>query len=89
MRFKVERICRTDSLSAVPMERVRFDLLASAMNLEREGIAVEKQELYLIIKMDDLDLTAYPSGRVLFHPLNDKKRATELVQRLFSMMVQE
>ncbi len=89
MRFRVERICRTDSMSAVPMEKVRFDLPASAESIGKAGYTVETHELYLVMTVDGLDVTVYPSGRVLIHPINDKKRAKELAQRLFEMMVRE
>ena len=89
MKFKVERVCRTDSMSAIPRESIRFDLPASAKALEALGTPVELHELYLIVRMDSMDITVYPSGRVLLHPLNDKTRAKELAQRLFEMMVRE
>ncbi|HUT27455.1 MAG TPA: hypothetical protein VMW85_05360 [Methanomassiliicoccales archaeon] len=89
MKFKVERICRTDSMSAIPMERIRFDLKASVETIEQAGHAVESQELYLAIKMEGLDVTIYPSGRMLIHPLNDKPKAKELAQRVFSFLIEE
>jgi len=89
MKFRVERICRSDSMSAIPMEKVRFDLLASARSIEEKGHAVDVQELYLIVRIDGMEVTVYASGRVLMHPLNDKARAKELAQTLFAMMVPE
>ncbi len=89
MKFKVERICRSDSMSAIPMEHRRFDLPSSAVKIVEAGHKVESQELYLVVKMEDLDLTVYPSGRVLIHPLNDKSKAKELAKRLFVLMVEE
>jgi hypothetical protein len=89
MKFKVERICRTDSMSAIPMEHRRFDLPLSAIKLEEAGHKVESHELYLVVNVDGLDLTVYPSGRVLIHPMNDKARAKELAQRLFSLLIEE
>jgi len=89
MKYKVERICHTDSMSAIPMERIRFDLKASVETIEHAGLAVESQELYLAINMEGLDVTIYPSGRVLIHPLNDKNKAKELAQRLFVLLVED
>ena len=89
MKFRVERVCRSDSMSAIPMEKVRFDLPASVSSIRGRGYVVEPQELYLIVKFEELDVTVYPSGRVLIHPLNDKARAKTLAQALFDMMVPE
>lgn len=89
MKFRVERICRTDSMSAIPMEHRRFDLPLSVIQLEEAGHKVESHELYLVVTVDGLDLTVYPSGRVLIHPLNDKSKAKELAQRLFVLLVEE
>ena len=89
MKFKVERICHTDSMSAIPMERIRFDLKASMENLKRAGHTVESHELFLAIKMNELDVTIYPSGRLLIHPLNDKPKAMDLAQHVFSFLIKE
>ncbi|HQN75676.1 MAG TPA: hypothetical protein PLQ92_02890 [Methanomassiliicoccales archaeon] len=89
MRFRVERICRSDSMSAIPLDKVRFDLARSCDSLRSQGYEVESHELYLVIKIGALDLTIYGSGRVLVHPLNDKKRAKELAETIFEHLVLE
>lgn len=89
MKFKVERICRTDSLSVIPMTRERFDLTASEDSLRRAGYTVEAFELYLGFEMDGLEVTLYPSGRILLHPLNDKARAKELAAIIFPLLIGE
>jgi len=89
MRFRIERICRSDSMSAIPLEKVRFDLARSCDSLRSGGYEVEPHELYLVVKVDALDLTIYGSGRVLVHPLNDKKKAKELAETIFEHLVPE
>lgn len=89
MKFRVERICRSDSMSAIPLEKVRFDLSRSCDSLRSKGYLVESHELYLVIKAGPLDLTLYGSGRVLVHPLNDKKKAKELAETIFEHLVPE
>ncbi len=87
MKFRVERICRSDSMSAIPLEKLRFDLARSCDSLRSKGYEVESHELYLVTKVGPLDVTIYGSGRVLVHPLNDKKKAKELAQTLFDVLV--
>ncbi|KAF5040970.1 hypothetical protein DSECCO2_527830 [anaerobic digester metagenome] len=89
MKFRVERICRSDSMSAIPLEKVRFDLTRSCDSLRSKGYEVESHELYLVTKIGPLDLTIYGSGRVLVHPLNDKKKAKELAETVFEHLVPE
>jgi hypothetical protein len=89
MKFRVERICRSDSMSAIPMEKVRFDLARSCESLRSKGYEVESHELYLVTKVGPLDITIYGSGRVLVHPLNDKKKAKELAETVFTSLVPE
>ncbi len=89
MKFRVERICRSDSMSAIPLEKVRFDLASSCDSLSLKGYEVESHELYLVTKVGSLDLTIYGSGRVLVHPLNDKKKAKELAETIFEHLVPE
>lgn len=89
MRFRVERICRSDSMSAIPLEKVRFDLVRSCDSLRSKGYEVQSHELYLVTKVGPLDLTIYGSGRVLVHPLNDKKKAKELSETIFGSLVPE
>ena len=85
----MERICRSDSMSAIPLEKVRFDLARSCDSLRSEGYEVESHELYLVTKVGALDLTIYGSGRVLVHSLNDKKKAKELAETVFEHLVPE
>ena len=89
MKFKVERICCYDSMSAMPIDRTRLDLKASEKALRDAGYEVEPEELYLTIKVDEMDITVYPGGRVLIHPMNDKTKAKELAQRIFDLLVKE
>jgi ArsR family metal-binding transcriptional regulator len=89
MKFRVERICRSDSMSAIPLEKVRFDLVRSCDSLRTKGYEVESHELYLVTKVGPLDVTIYGSGRVLVHPLNDKTKAKELAQTIFEALVLE
>ncbi len=89
MRFRVERICRSDSMSAIPLDKVRFDLARSCDSLRSKGYDVESHELYLVTKIGPLDITIYGSGRVLVHPLNDKKKAKELAETMFEHLVSE
>jgi len=87
MKFRVERICRSDSMSAIPLEKVGIDLAASERALKDAGYGVETQELYLTVKIEGFDVTVYPGGRVLIHPMNDKKKAKDLALRLFDLVV--
>lgn len=89
MKFRVERICRSDSMSAIPLEKVRFDLARSCDSLRSKGYEVESHELYLVTKVGPLDVTIYGSGRVLVHPLNDKTKAKELAETIFEALVPE
>ena len=89
MRFRVERICRSDSMSAIPLDKVRFDLALSCDSLRSKGYEVQSHELYLVTKIGPLDITIYGSGRVLVHPLNDKRKAKELAEDVFGMLVPE
>ncbi|MDD1771634.1 MAG: hypothetical protein LUQ09_01795 [Methanomassiliicoccales archaeon] len=89
MKFKVERICCYDSMSAMPMDRTRLDLKASEMRLREAGFEVEPQDLYLTVNIDEMDVTIYPGGRVLIHPMNDKAKAKELAQKIFDLLVKE
>jgi hypothetical protein len=89
MKFKTERICCTNSMSAAPLERFRFDLKASIPNLQAAGLKVEAQELYIITDVDGLNVTIYPSGRFLFHPLNDKVKAKQISEKLYALLVKE
>ena len=89
MKYKMERMCRCDSISAVPMERQRFDLKASEKSLKAAGYEVGYQELFLTLMVDGMDLTIYSSGRILFHPAKDKVKAKELALKLFDLLVKE
>ena len=89
MRFRLVRICKGESISAIPQEIIRFDFHASARNLKEQGYQVEDKEVMLIARKDGLEVTAYVNGRLMLNPMNDKERAKVVADGFYSLMIEE
>jgi len=86
MRFKVVRLCKTNALSIVPQEVVRFDLEASAAILKEQGYNVEDSGVMIVAGKSGIDITIYQNGRMMIHPATEKERAREIAAELYSIM---
>ncbi len=74
------------AISADPMD---IDMDAAAESITARGCAITKKgEMELIFTWNGMEVTLYPSGKVMFFPLKDRalciKYATELLESLRS-----
>ncbi len=78
MRFNITRLCGGKALMASPS--VMFDLdLDEATNVLRDEFKIKKNDggLMLIMGWKEMEVTLYPQGKIMFHPLSDKDQAIE------------
>lgn len=86
MKFKIMKICDSEAMSAVPQETVRFDLNRSEEILESEGYEVENAAVMLIASSGDMAITQYRNGRLMIHPVREKKRARSIADEFYSLV---
>ncbi len=79
MKFSVTRLCGGKALMAASTEMMDIDLDHAADILSADGFTKKKNEdgLMLILEWKDMEVTLYPQGKVMFHPLSEKELAIE------------
>ena len=86
MMFTVTRLCGGKALMAASHELMDIDLELASKTLKDLGPVKSKDDMMLVIEWNDIELTIYPQGNIMFHPLSDKglaiKYATEILERL-------
>ena len=78
MRFSITRLCGGKALMASPTEMYDLDLDVAAEKLKDECQIVKNEGgMMLIMSWKEMELTLYPQGKIMFHPLSDKDLAIE------------
>lgn len=79
MKFAVTRLCGGKALMAASNERMDIDLDRASEILSKEGFEIDRNEdgMMLVTKWKDMEVTIYPQGKVMFHPLADKDTSVE------------
>ena len=79
MKFAVTRLCGGKALMAASSDAVDIDMEKASKILTEDGFTLKKNEddLMLILEWKDMEVTLYPQGKVMFHPLADKDLAVE------------
>ena len=84
MKFSVTRLCGGKALMAASTEMMDIDLDRAAETLSADGFTKKKNEdgLMLILDWNDMEVTLYPQGKVMFHPLSEKELAIEYATKI-------
>ncbi|MBR4504180.1 MAG: hypothetical protein IKP20_04320 [Candidatus Methanomethylophilaceae archaeon] len=87
MRFTTSRLCGGDSFMAISAEPMDIDMAKAAESISARGCPISKVgELELTFTWNGMEVTLYPSGKIMFFPLKDRalciKYATELLESL-------
>ena len=79
MKFAVTRLCGGKALMAASSESMDIDMGKASDVLTKDGFTLKKNEddLMLILEWKNMEVTLYPQGKVMFHPLSDKNLAVE------------
>jgi len=87
MRFTTARLCGGEALMAVSGELLDLDMIKAADYFRSEGCNIKQlDELMLLMDWNGMETTVYPSGKVMFFPLQDKslciKYATDILESI-------
>jgi ArsR family metal-binding transcriptional regulator len=76
------RLCRSGGFEVMPKGSVRLNLLEFAGKFEKVMV---KTDVILVVKIDEVKASIYPSGRILLHNCSED-RAQEIAMRLYMMV---
>ena len=76
------RLCKSGGFEVMPKGGLRLDLMEFAGNFEKVMV---KTDAILVVKIDEVKASIYPSGRILLHNCSEE-RAQEIAVRLYRMV---
>lgn len=83
MRFTVTRLCGGKALMAASRDLLDVDLERAGAFISEEGSVKKSDDLMMVADWCGMEITIYPQGKVMFHPLSDRdtavKYATEIL----------
>lgn len=83
MEFVTVRPCRFDAFEAVPRDRLALDLDDCERLLKDAGYEVVSNAGVMLVVRKGVDVTVYPHGRLLIHPVKDKVQAERAADEVY------
>lgn len=86
MEFLAVKPCRFDAYEAVPKARLSLDLDECERVLSGKGYEVVSNAKVMLVLRKGIELTLYPHGRLLLHPVADREAALRAARELYAAL---
>ncbi len=83
LEFVTVRPCRFDAFEAVPRDRLALDLDDCERLLKDAGYEVVSNAGVMLVVRKVVEVTVYPHGRLLIHPVKDKALAERAADEVY------
>lgn len=84
MQFMAVKPCKFDAYEVVPRRKVSLDLDECEKRLSSGGYEVLSNAGVMLVLKREVEITLYPHGRVLLHPVKDRESALRIADKLYS-----
>ena len=88
MRFQITRLCGGKALMCASREVMDLDMEKARTVLESRGEVKSFDEMMAVSQWNEMEVTLYPQGKVMFYPLTDKDKAVEYATEIISEIVE-
>ena len=88
MRFQITRLCGGKALMCASREVMDLDMEKARTVLESRGEVKSFDEMMTVSQWNEMEVTLYPQGKVMFYPLSDKDKAVEYATEIISEIVE-
>jgi ArsR family metal-binding transcriptional regulator len=86
MRFTVTRLCGGKALMAASKDVLDLDMEKAEKVMAERGPVKSRDDMMLVSQWNEMEITVYPQGKVMFFPLADKDKAveyaTDIIERI-------
>ena len=86
LEFLAVKPCRYDAFEAVPKGKVSLDLDEIEKVLSEKGYEILSNPKVMLVVKKKVEISIYPRGRLLMHPVTDKDEAERLAKELYVAM---
>lgn len=83
LEFLAIKPCRHDAYEAVPKGRVDLDMDDVEGILAKSGYEILSNPKVMLVVRKKVEISIYPHGRLLMHPVSDRREAERLAKELF------
>jgi ArsR family metal-binding transcriptional regulator len=84
LEFLAIKPCKADAFEVVPKGRVTLDLAECETLLREGGYEILSSPGVMLVVRKEVELTLYPHGRILMHPISTKEEAHRHASDLYS-----
>ena len=77
MRFAITRLCGGKALMCASRDILDLDMDKARSVLSELGPIKVDDDMMLVSEWGEMEITLYPQGKVMFHPLSEKEKAVE------------
>jgi len=86
VEFLAVKPCRYDAYEAVPKGRVTLDLDEVERLLCSHGYEILSNPKVMLVVRKGAEISIYPRGRLLMHPVKERAEAERLAKELYSVL---
>ena len=84
MKFDTTRLCGGLAIMASPLEECSLNMTSARNVLAAMGTIKESDELMIVLLWNEMEVTVYPQGKIMFHPLADKAVAVRYANEILN-----
>ncbi len=86
MEFLAVKPCKYDAYEAVPKGKVSLNLDECERKLSSKGYEVLANPKVMLVVKKGVEITVYPHGRLLMHPVKERAEAEKLAKELYGAL---
>ena len=84
MRFVITRLCGGKALMLSSTESYEMEIEKIKSALSKRGEIKSFDEMMVVSQFGEMEITVYPQGKIMFHPLEDKDVAIKYATEIFT-----
>jgi len=78
--------CRHDAFEAIPKKKISLDLDDAEKILRAKGYEILANPRVMLVVKKVQEITVYPHGRLLMHPVKEKALAESIARDLYAAL---
>ena len=86
LEFLAIKPCKYDAYEAVPKRKISLDLDECERALANKGYEIMSNPRVMLVVKKGSEITIYPHGRLLMHPVKNKEEAELVARELFAAL---
>lgn len=87
MRFSVNRLCGGKALMMSSVDVLDIDMGVALEVLSSIGKVTQNDDLMIVMEWNGMEVTFYPQGKIMFHPLENTEEATHYATDILNRMI--